>query len=265
MGDNSRVTRRRTWWIGLVVVVLIAAGAVLTWHQLNPGTPTRPSVGPATPLLDQAIDVVVAGAGDDAAVTVSGLVPTTSCDGGTRYTRTADLYTDPGSEATVIHRIAQALPPAMAPSWTASLGGGAASLNATLGGGGTLQVLQLDQGWIAATATTDCRAPGAASSSAAASPDPGLTSALGSLGTAPTTWHSDAVACTSGQIVTVSTASGTISLDGIAARLAKLPPAGATVFTSPSDRISWRVGNVSTVIAAADDGTHVTAQTTQSC
>jgi hypothetical protein len=63
----------------------------------------------------------------------------------------------------------------------------------------------------------------------------------------------------------VSTASRPLGLTNIRARLAKLPPAGATVFASPSDRIAWRTGTVSTVIGAADAGTHVTAQQTTTC
>ncbi len=259
------VMKRRWWLLGAVLVVLIAGAGVLTWRQLHPNTPTRAAVASAVPGLDSAIAEVVAATGDGAAVTVSGLVPTTSCSGGRLYTVTADLYTNPGDEAALIDRIAAALPASMHPSRSPGLGGGAETLNATLGGGDQLQIIQLDTGWVAATATTDCRADRTASPSPAAPADQALTSVLAALDTTPTTWHSDAVVCASGRITTLSTASQPISLDGIAARLAQLPPRGAIVFTSPSDRISWRVGPVSTVIAAADSGTHLTAQTTTSC
>jgi hypothetical protein len=261
VGENGPVTRR--WWFAaLALLVLIGIGGVVTWRRLHPH---RADVASAVPRLDHAIAGVVAATGDTAAVTVSGIVPTTACNGGSVYTQTADLYDDPGAEGALIDRIAAALPASMHPSRTTALGGGAASLDADLGDGSKLEVIQLDKGWVVATATSDCRSGSQSLTSPVAAPDPAVAAALSALGTAPTGWHSDRVACASGQIVTVSTASGPMSLDDLPARLAKLPPAGAIVFTSPSDRLSWRVGNVSTVIAAADSGTHVTAQTTTGC
>jgi len=270
---------QRKWWIAaaLVIVVLAGAGAgVLIWRHQHP---SRPAVVAVTPVLDEAIAGVVEAAGDTAAVTVSGLVPTTACSGGSIYTRTADLYMDPGNEGAVIAAIAASLPASQQPHRAAALGGGAASLDASLTGGATLQIIQIDSGWVSATARSGCRSAGSSATapSAKAAPAPTaetltdetLIGLLTALGTAPATWRSTAVECAGsgegGQIVTVSTSSEPTSLDNVPARLAKLAPAGATVFTSPSDRIAWRQGSVSTVIEAADDGTHLTAQRTTVC
>jgi hypothetical protein len=263
----TNVSRRRWWWIAgsvIAVAVLVVAGLVIA-DDLR--TPKAPTVATVTPSLDRSIAAVVNAAGDTAAVTVTELVPTTSCDGGSIYTVTANLYTDPGGEAALIDRIAASIPPGEAPHRSAALGGGAASLYASLGGGAQLQVLQLDAGWVQATAKSGCRSappsapPAAADNGAAAA----LTQALSALGTTPTTFRTDTVACPGGEIVTVSTPSATLDLTGVKARLDKLPPTGATVFSSSSDRIAWRVGNVSTVIGAADAGNHVDAQQTTAC
>lgn len=256
---------RLRWWIAgtCLVLVVLAGGAVQIWRNTHPRAAT---VATVTPALDRAIAAVVAAVGTRAAVTVTELVPATSCPGGSVFTVTANLYTVPGGEGPVIAAIAATIPSGEQPHRSAALGGGAPSLDANLGGGATLQVIQLDQGWISATARSGCRA--AAPASAPPAP-PGATAALttilGTLGSAPVGFHTDAIGCASGAIVTVSTASGPMNLANVHARLATLPPAGTTVFTSPSDRIAWREGSVSTVIAAADDGTHVTAQQTTSC
>jgi hypothetical protein len=258
---------QRRWWIAaaLVVVVLAGAGAgVLIWRHKHP---SRPAVAAVTPVLDEAIVGIVEAAGDTAAVTVSGLVPTTACSGGSIYTRTADLYMDPGHEGAVIDAIAASLPASRQPRRAAALGGGAASLDASLTDGATLQVIQIDSGWVSATARSGCRSAVPSAKAAPTPTDATLTGLLTALGTAPATWRSTAVECTvsGGQIVTISTSSEPTSLDNAPARLAKLAPADATVFTSPSDRIAWRQGSVSTVIEAADDGTHLTAQRTTAC
>ncbi|HEY2793981.1 MAG TPA: hypothetical protein VGJ28_16565 [Micromonosporaceae bacterium] len=258
---------RIRWWIAgsvIVVAALVVAGLVIASDLRKPKAPT---VATVTPSLDRSIAGVVAATGAGAAVAVTGLVPTTSCSGGSIYTVTANLYTNPGGEGALIDRIAASIPSTEAPHRTAALGGGAASLYASLGGGAKLQVLQLDSGWVQATATSGCRsaapAPPAANSGTTATT--ALTQVLTTLGTAPTTFRTDAVACTGGEIVTVSTPSETFDLTGVKARLNRLPPAGAIVFASTSDRIAWRIGNVSTVIGAADAGNHVDAQQTTGC
>ncbi|HEY1488331.1 MAG TPA: hypothetical protein VGF84_19640 [Micromonosporaceae bacterium] len=258
---------RLRWWIAgsvVIVVILAVAGAVI-YRDVRPHH--APTVSTVTPSLDRAIAGVVAAAGDTAAATVTELVPTTSCDGGSIYTVTANLYTNAGGEGAVIDRIAAAVPASQQPRRSAALNGGASALHADLGAGATLQVIQLDAGWISATATSGCRSAPSAPPSvpAPAAAATALTRSLSALGTAPTTFHTDEVACANGAIVTVSTASGPLDLTGIHAKLATLPPAGVTVFASTADRIAWRSGDVSTVIGAADAGTHVDAQQTTGC
>jgi hypothetical protein len=260
---------QRKWWIAAVLALLVPVGAgagVLIWRHKHP---SRPPVAAVTPVLDQAIAGVVAAIGDTAAVTVSGLVPTTACSGGRIYTRTADLYMDPSSEDSVIAAIVASLPASERPRGPQL---GSALIDVSLANGTTLQVGHIDAGWLAATARSGCRSagPSAVAPSAMATPAPTdgtLTGLLTALGTAPAAWRSTTVECTGsgGQIVTVSASSAPTSLDNIRVRLAKLVPAGITAFTSPSDRIAWRQGSISTVIEAADDGTHLTAQRTTVC
>jgi hypothetical protein len=259
------MSRRRWWLAGTVAVLVAGTGAgVIVWQHVRAHLPT---VSVVTPVLDRGIANVVTAVGDSAAVTVTGLVPARSCGGGSIFTVTANLYTNPGTEGAVIDRIAAAIPAGDAPRRSAAFGGGAPSLYASLGDGVQLQVIQLDHGWISATATSGCRSAArpAAAPLAPAAATVALGSTLHALGSAPTAFHADAVTCASGQIVTTSTASEPLDLADLPVRLAKLPPPSATVYASPSDRISWRQGSVSTVISAADDGTHVTAQQTVTC
>lgn len=158
--------RKRKWWlvgVGVLLALAVQAGvAVKVWQHTRP---RLPGLAAAVPTLDQVIAAVVTAAGDSAAVAVSDLVASTACQNtpfakGGRYTRTADLYTNPGGEDTLIGRIAAALPQGEHPQRGNRIGGGAAPLKADLGGGIHLQVSQIDRGWVAATAKTDCRAAG---------------------------------------------------------------------------------------------------------
>src|SRR2546430_8350016 len=124
--------------------------------------PRLPALAPVAPTLAQAIAAVVTAAGDSAAVAVSGVVPYTSCQNtflatGSRFNRSADLYTDPGAEDTLIQRIADALPASEHPRRASPVGGGAAPLAADLGGDVHLRVSHLGEGWLEAVAETGCR------------------------------------------------------------------------------------------------------------
>jgi hypothetical protein len=265
------VTRKRWGLVAATAVLGLALGAtaVVVWQHVRPRLPT---VALVTPTLDQAIALVVKAAGDDAAVTVSAFVPITGCEKtflakGSRYTRTADLYTNPGEEGTVVGLVAAALPASEHPVLSTRSASGTASLTADLGDGVRLQVVQVGDGWLAATAETDCRgadpaAPAAQTGSAVTQP---VTALLAALGTAPTGFHSDLVTCGHGAITTLDTASQPTNTDNLAARLAPLIPPSAQRFSSPSNRVAWRQGNVSTVVASSDDGTQITVQRTTSC
>jgi hypothetical protein len=273
LGDENVAMTRKRWVAVAVTAVLgltLGATAFVVWQHVRP---RLPALSAAAPALDRAIATVVNAAGDDAAVTVSGLVPVTSCEHtplakGSRFTRTANLYTDPGGEDAVIDHVAAALPPSEHPVRSAPSPSGVSGLTATLGGGITLQVIAIGDGWLAATAETDCRTGAADPPPAGPQPaslvDP-VTQILIGLGTQPTGFHSETVACARGHITTLDTASAATSTGNLATRLAKVVPPGARQFASTSNRLAWRVGGVSTIVAASDDGTEIDVQRTTGC
>jgi hypothetical protein len=257
--------RRKRW---LVIAVVVAAGGLLgvagdvVFQHVRP---RLPALAAATPTLDQAIALVITAAGGNAAVAVSGLVPSTSCEHtflakGSRYTRTANLYTDPGEESTVIDSIASALPAA-----EHAVHQGARTLTADLGGGLHLQVLTIGAGWIAATASTDCRTGADTQVPDPAADTAPVTALLNELGTSPAGFHTDAVACPGGAIVTLDAISQPTATDNLLHRLEAHLPAGAREFRSDSNRLAWRDQKVSTIVASSDDGTQITVQRTTAC
>jgi hypothetical protein len=265
---------RRRWLLVAVSAVLAlavqATVAGLVWQHTRP---RLPAVAAVTPALDQAIAEVVTAAGDSAAVAVTGIVAYTSCQNtflakGSRFNRGADLYTDPGAEDTLIGRIAAALPATQHPQRGAPSGGGAAPLTADLGGDVHLRVSQLGQGWTVATAETGCRAAGHPQPAATTPPAEtatALTQLLAGLGTTPTTWQVQTVACPTGAITTLVTISPATDTDNLPTRLATLAPPGVRQYPSQSNRLAWRDHTASTIVAASDDGTHITAQHTTTC
>ena len=129
----------------------------------------------------------------------------------------------------------------------------------------TLTVAQLGEGWVRATAQSDCRT-GASPSTVAGSAPATLAALLGTLGTAPASVHANALACPGGgQTVTWAALSGTADSAHLQQRLAPTLPASARRFVSPANRLPWRDGHASVVVAASDDGTHITVQYTVDC
>lgn len=267
------MTRGRWWLVAAAAALAIAIQAsvvALVWQHTRPRLPALATV---TPTLDHVIAAVVAAVGDTAAVAVSDLVSSTSCQKtflakGSLFTRTANLYTDPGGENALIGRIAAALPADEHPQRGARLGGGAPPLTADLGGGIHLQVIQIEQGWLAATAQTGCRTAGHAqptTTPAGADATTAINQLLTELGTTAAAWHTDTVTCPTGRVVTVDAVSQTATTDNLPTRLATLVPAGARQFTSRSNRLAWRDQTTSTIVAASDDGTHITVQRATTC
>jgi hypothetical protein len=163
------VHRRR---IALIVIaaatgaVVVAGAATIVWHYTRPRLPGVTAVEASA---DAGIVAVVDAAGDQAAVTVTELVATTTCEHttfarGHVYARTANLYTDAGAENALIGRIATALPRSFHPSRANPLGSPVAPLRATAGPGVQVNVQVISAGWIAATAQTDCRCAPASTS-----------------------------------------------------------------------------------------------------
>ncbi len=264
---------RRTWTLVAVaatVAVAVQAGVLAgAWLRYRP---RLPRLAAAVATLDAAITEVVAATGDTAAVAVTDLVPSASCQDtalakGSRYTRTADLYTTPGAEDALVDRVDAALPAGDHPHRTARVGGGVAPLDADLGGDIQLRVTQLGQGWLAATAETGCRAAGRLPSAPAPPADGtrAIATMLAGLGTAPAGWHTDAVACGTGRMVTVDAISESTTTGDLPTRVAALVPPAAHRFASPANRLAWRDGSTSVIVAASDDGTHITVQRTVTC
>jgi hypothetical protein len=273
IGDENDGMSRRRWVAATVTAVLgvtVGVTAFVVWKHVRP---RLPALSAAAPALDRAIATVVNAAGGDAAVTVSGLVPVTSCEHtplakGSRFTRTANLYTDPGGEDAVIDHVAAALPAGEHPVRGAPSPSGISSLTADLGGGITLQVMAVGDGWLAATAETDCRTGGVDPPPAAPQPaslvDP-VTQLLAALGTRPAGFHGETVTCTHGHITTLDAASAATVTGNLPSRLAALVPTGARQFRSTSNRLAWRQGATSMVVAASDDGSEIDVQRTTIC
>jgi hypothetical protein len=254
----------------VLTVAVFAGAAAVAWDHLRPRLPPVRLFDAST---DAGIVAVVDAAGADAAVTVTVPVPTTSCqrplfEHGHIYTRTANLYTDAGSENALITRIAAGLPPSYHASRANPLGSPVAPIHAVPGPGVQLVVQVISPGWISATAQTACStASGATPPGNPGGAVPATIAALfAPLRTTAAAWHTESVPCGRGAITTVDAISAQTDSSGIAGRLAAAVPADARRYTTPSNRIIWRSGSTSTLVAASDDGVHVTAQiTTSTC
>ncbi len=264
------MTRRRALTISAAVVACAALLAVAGIAIRHYASPTPPAVAAVEASADQGIVAVTGAVRGQAAFTITPLVATTACAHGHLYTRTANLYTDPGAENALIARVAAALPASYRPDRANPLGLAVAPLTGNAGTGVTLTVQVISPGWISATTATDCRsgpADGTATPGATGTPPADITAYYTALGTHLDTWHTDTLACPAGAISTTSAVSAGTDPTGIPTRLAGAVPAGARRVTTPSNRIIWYApGGASTVVSASDDGTHVTAQvTTDTC
>ncbi len=253
-------------------LAIVAGGATIVWHYARP---RLPRVAEVEATADSGIVAVVDAAGDQAAVTVTELVATTTCQHtpfarGYVFTRTANLYTDAGAENAVIGGIAAALPPSFHSSRANPLGSPVAPLHAIAGPGVQINVQVISAGWISATAQTDCRSAPAGTSvvghadGTATSVPTEISALFTTLGTTTASWHTDTVPCPRGAITTTDAVSASTNSADLTARIATTVPAGAHRYTTPSNRVIWRAGQTSTVVAASDDGTHITAQITKS-
>ncbi|HKS99781.1 MAG TPA: hypothetical protein VJT31_09655, partial [Rugosimonospora sp.] len=143
------------------------------------------------------------------------------------------------------------------------LGGQVRPLTATVGAGVRLTVTRVGDGWVGATAQTDCRATLPTSPAAGSGEVPGdIATLYRALGTAAAGWHTDAVPCPAGQIATTDAYSTATDTGGLVGRLAAAVPAGGRRFANPGNRLIWRQGGTSVIVAASDDGTSVTVQRT---
>jgi len=270
--NNRIVSVRLRWLVALVAVVALAvqvAVAAVVWGRTRP---RLAGVAAVAPLLDQAVGDVVSAVGDRAAVAVAGVVAYTACQNtflarGYRFNRAADLYTDPGTEDTLIGTVTQRLPASDRPRRTAPVGGGAAPLTGDLGSGVTVRLSQLGEGWLEAVAETDCRTghPNPDDAKAAPADRDAVVGLLAGLGTAIDAVHTNTLTCTGHRMTTLSAISRTADTANLPARLVPLVPHDAHRFGSSANRCAWRDPTGSTVVAASDDGTHITVQHTTPC
>jgi hypothetical protein len=273
-GHNEvvKLGARRLIAAGTVVVAIgVLGGAVAGWWRWD--TDRRPHVGRVVADLNAAVADVVVAAGDGAAVAVSPVVESARCRLGLHqgglFSARADLYTDTGGEDELIAAIAQRLPARYAAGLGPSIAG-VRTLRGALGDGVTVSVSRVSPGWLAVVARSACSLGRAATPSppaAATAATTALTDLLGRLGTRPATLTDQRVSCAAGgQVDTVGAVSEPVDSAGLAARLTGIVPAGAHQFTAgESNRVVYRAGAVSVIVAASDDGTAVTAQYTTVC
>jgi hypothetical protein len=267
------MSARLRWIVAVAAVLALIAQAWAATAVWNHTRPRLPALAAVAPLLDKAIAATVSATGDRAAVAIAGVVAYTGCEKtflakGSRFNRVADLYTDPGTEDALIATVADRLPADDHPTRTTPIGGGAAPLTADLGSGVHLRLSQLGDGWLQAVAETDCRTGHPHPEPAPAADPPGKDTVdhlLTALGTATDTWHTDTIACPGGPLTTLSAISRTADTGNLPRRLATLAPADAHRFASPSNRLAWHDTTGSTIVAASDDGTHITVQHTTPC
>lgn len=266
------MTHRRALTVTAAVVAgaaLVTVAGIAIWHYASPAPPAVAAVEAGA---NDGIIAVTGAVRGRAAFTVTPLVATTACPSGPGhlYTRTANLYTDPGTEGALITRIAATLPASYRPGRANPLGLPVAPLTASAGTGVTLTVQVISPGWLSATTATDCRsgpAAAAAEPAGTGTPPSAIASYYAALGTRLDSSRTDTLPCSAGAITTTSAVSAQTDPTGIPARLAGSVPAGAHRVGTPGNRIIWYAADgTSTVVSAADDGTHVTAQvTTDTC
>jgi hypothetical protein len=265
--------RRRLLIGGLVAVVALgaAAGSGVAWWRWD--TARQPVVGDAVAVLDKAVAEVVVAAGPEVAVALGGVVRSASCQidvlrTGGEFTASADLYTDLGREDATIAAIGQQL----AGSYPVRRGtavSGVRPLTADAPGGVLVSVRKLGDGWLAVSARTGCSlgsAPGPQAPPAGSAGAGEITAAFATLGATPAAFTQQSLPCAGTSLVTVAAVSGSADSSHLRQRLSTRIPATAHVFVAgKSNRVVYRAGAVSVVVAASDDGTAVTGQYTSGC
>jgi hypothetical protein len=259
------------WILIPLIVVGVGAVAAAIWWRWD--TARQPAVLDAVPTLRRAVAEAVVAAGPDAAAAVSGVVRSSQCrinavrEGGT-FTARADLYTDPGAEDALITGIAERL------SGTYPVRRGTAvsavrPLEADVGQGVRLAVRRLGAGWLTVSARTGCSLGAVAGQQSPPAGSPGVaavTATFAALGTRPAAFVAHQLDCPGGSLITVAAVSEPVDSARLAERLAATVPAGARRFASgESNRVVYRDGAASVIVAASDDGTTITSQHTTGC
>jgi hypothetical protein len=93
-----------------------------------------------------------------------------------------------------------------------------------------------------------------------------ITATFTALGTRPQSLVAHPLDCPNGSSITVAAVSDPVGSSQLSKRLAAAVPARAHQFTSgASNRVAYRDGAVSMIVAASDDGTIITSQHTTGC
>jgi hypothetical protein len=272
------VSNRWRWLVVLVVVVGVAwpVGMVLVGRHVwraNRSRPALPAVADVLPTLDRAVAAVAGAVGGDAAIAVAGLTPAQACRAGGRagsvYTRKLDIYLARGGEDGLITMIAGRLPDGYQPRRDPPVAGSARPLSAQPGPGVSLTVRQLGDGWLTVTARSDCRASGAGGSQASQPPAPGAADTvdriMSRLHARVGQWNRRELTCPTGTLSTTVAISAPTNSDDLAARLVDVVPPAARQYPASGDRLAYRDGLASVVVAPTDDGTAVTVRYTTGC
>jgi hypothetical protein len=267
-GPVSPARKRVLISAGVVVALAAATGGTAAWWRWD--TQRQPRVEDVAADMNTAVADAVVAAGPEAAAAVSAVVAAAECElgplrTGSVFTGKADLYTDPGAEDTLITTIEQNLPDRYAVRRGPAVAG-VRPLHADLGAV-SLSVRRLSPGWLAVTARSRCSLAEPVPPAVSTAPDAtAVTGLLATLGTRPAGVTEQRLRCRAGDIVTVSAVSEPTGADDLTGRLAAAVPAGARRFAArDANRITYRDGSASVVIAASDDGAAITVQHTTTC
>ena len=257
--------------VAAVSVLLVLAGGAAAWWRWDGDR--QPRVEDAVAVMTRAVADAVVAAGPTAAVAVSGVLRSTECrinafrQGGI-FTANADVYTDPGGEEALITAMAEPLSRSY-PIRRGAAVAGVRPASADLPAGVRLSIRRLSAGWLSVSARTGCSL-GSAPASVEEPVDPtareAITAVFAALGTRPTSFKAHRLPCAQGSTVTVAAVSEPADSAGLRARLAATIPAQAhRLAAGTSNRVAYRAGTVSVIVAASDDGTSVTSQYTVVC
>jgi hypothetical protein len=253
--------------VPLTVIGILTTAALLWWRW---DTAHQTKLSNELPAMDQAITTTVTAAGNQTPVAISGIVEGSPCTlgplrHGGHFTRSVDLYTDPGGETTLIDRIAAALPATYQPRRGTPIGNNAAPLTATPAPGVQLSVNQISPGWVVARARTDCSSGTPSNDTTTLTPAAGpVTNLLTALHTQAAQTRQNPLGCPGG-ITTLAAVSEPANAADLARRLANQIPATSHQITTQSNRVAYRQDDTSVIVAASDDNTAITIQYTSTC
>jgi hypothetical protein len=252
--------------VGVAVAgALLAAGGRAIW--LADGD-RQPHVQNDIAAMDNAVAAAISAAGDQAAVAVDGLVRASSCSVGALhhsggiYSRAADVYT--ADEGALMTRIAAGI----SNQYDVRQPPGSAAVVVNVGAGVQLRVSRLGTGWFKLSAVTGCViGPDETASSAPlpATVAQTMGQLLSILGVQAADTRMATLNCGADGYRTAVAISQPTDSANLASRLSQAIPAGVQAYPTTSNRVAYRDGPASVVIAPSDDATEVTVRYTTAC